>query len=86
MMLKHLRFPDGMRLMDTPVTYKGGLKTLFQRAETASNFGREVGILYTHAHIRHLESLTKLGAVREYYMNSNKLTQLELMILLRYQT
>ena len=65
MMLKHLRFPDGMRLMDTPVTYKGGVKTLFQRAETASNFGREVGILYTHAHIRHLESLTKLGASKE---------------------
>ncbi|HPX71288.1 MAG TPA: hypothetical protein PLP51_00655 [Acholeplasmataceae bacterium] len=61
LMLKHLRFPDGMRLMDTPVTYRGGQKTLFQRAETASNFGREVGILYVHAHIRHLESLAKLG-------------------------
>ncbi len=64
-MLKHLRFPDGMRLMDVPVTYKGGLKTYFQRAETASNFGREVGILYVHAHIRHIEALAKLGFCKE---------------------
>ncbi len=64
-MLKHLKFPDGMRLMDKPVTYKGGLKTYFQRAETASNFGREVGILYVHAHIRHIEALAKLGLHQE---------------------
>ncbi|MGI6360313.1 MAG: GH36-type glycosyl hydrolase domain-containing protein [Acholeplasmatales bacterium] len=65
LMLKHLKFPDGMRLMDKPVTYKGGLKTYFQRAETASNFGREVGILYVHAHIRHIEALAKLGFHKE---------------------
>lgn len=65
LMLKHLKFPDGMRLMDVPVTYKGGLKTYFQRAETASNFGREVGILYVHAHIRHIEALAKLGFSEE---------------------
>lgn len=64
-MLQHLKFPDGMRLMDNPVTYKGGLKTYFQRAETASNFGREVGILYVHAHIRHIEALAKLGFSKE---------------------
>ena len=58
---KHLKFPDGLRLMNEPVKYQGGIKTYFQRAETASNFGREVGILYVHAHIRHLEMLAKLG-------------------------
>ena len=47
--------------MNEPVKYQGGIKTYFQRAETASNFGREVGILYVHAQIRHLEMLAKLG-------------------------
>lgn len=57
----HLKHPDGVRLMDTAVTYRGGLKTYFSRAETASNFGREIGIQYCHAHIRFIEAMAKLG-------------------------
>lgn len=57
----HLKHPDGVRLMDTAVNYRGGLKTYFSRAETAANFGREIGIQYCHAHIRFIEAMAKLG-------------------------
>lgn len=53
--------PDGVRLMDRPAQYKGGISEHFQRAETAANFGREVGLLYVHAHIRYIEAMAKLG-------------------------
>lgn len=61
LIVKELKHPDGVRLMDTAVTYRGGLKTYFSRAETASNFGREIGIQYCHAHIRFIEAMAKLG-------------------------
>ncbi len=64
---KFLKHPDGVRLMDTAVTYRGGEKTYFQRAETAANFGREIGILYVHAHIRYIEAMAKLGYKDEAY-------------------
>jgi cellobiose phosphorylase len=63
----HLKHPDGVRLMDTTVEYKGGLKTYFQRAETASNFGREIGLQYVHAHIRYIEAMAKIGHAEEAY-------------------
>lgn len=58
---EHLRFPDGVHLMDRPATYEGGVERRFRRAETASNFGREVGLQYVHAHLRYIETLAKLG-------------------------
>lgn len=58
---EHLRFPDGVRLMNDTVEYKGGTQTVFQRVETATNFGREIGLLYMHAHIRYMEAMAKLG-------------------------
>jgi len=58
---QHLKHPDGVRLMDTAVTYRGGIKTYFSRAETAANFGREIGIQYVHAHIRYIEAMAKIG-------------------------
>lgn len=60
-MKNNLEHPDGMRLMNEPVKYQGGKNTYFMRAETASNFGREVGIHYIHAHIRYIEAMTKIG-------------------------
>lgn len=57
----HLKHPDGVRLMNTAVTYNGGLKTYFTRAETAANFGREIGLQYVHAHIRYIEAMAKIG-------------------------
>ncbi|VEU81204.1 GH36-type glycosyl hydrolase domain-containing protein [Haploplasma axanthum] len=58
---KNLKHPDGVRLMNDAVTYKGGKQTYFMRAETASNFGREVGLQYVHAHIRYIEAMAKIG-------------------------
>lgn len=58
---RHLRFPDGVHLMDRPVRYEGGNSALFQRAEQDANVGREVGLMYTHAHIRYIEALVKAG-------------------------
>ncbi|MBI4723477.1 MAG: hypothetical protein HY765_00115 [Rhodomicrobium sp.] len=57
----HLLFPDGARLMDKPVPYHGGVERIFRRAESAAFFGREVGLMYVHAHLRYCESLTILG-------------------------
>lgn len=61
---KHL---DGVRLMDRPVQYKGGINTYFTRAETAANFGREIGLLYVHAHIRYIEAMAKVGKAKDAY-------------------
>lgn len=61
-----LTFPDGVRLMDKTVTYKGGENTYFQRAETGANFGREIGLQYCHAHIRYCEALGKVGKEKEF--------------------
>jgi 1,2-beta-oligoglucan phosphorylase len=59
--------PDGVRLMDTAVAYKGGEQTYFTRAETAANFGREIGLQYVHAHIRYIEAMAKTGYANEAY-------------------
>ena len=57
----HLLGPDGAHLFDRPMVYHGGLQTNFQRAETASYFGREIGIMYMHAHLRYCEALARFG-------------------------
>ena len=56
-----LRFTDGVRLMSEPAVYHGGIETLFKRADTAANVGREIGLQYVHAHIRYAEAMAKLG-------------------------
>lgn len=61
----HLRFPDGVRLMDRPVRYTGGISTQFQRAETAAYFGREVSLQYVHAHLRYAEAMARIGDADE---------------------
>ncbi|HEY3282827.1 MAG TPA: glycosyl hydrolase family 65 protein [Armatimonadota bacterium] len=58
---RHLLCPDGVRLMSDPVEYRGGVSRWFRRAETAANFGREIGLMYSHAHLRCAEALAKLG-------------------------
>ncbi len=58
---QHLLFPDGVRLMSSPVPYRGGVETIFKRAESAANFGREIGLQYVHAHLRYAEAMAKLG-------------------------
>jgi 1,2-beta-oligoglucan phosphorylase len=58
---EHLLFPDGARLMDQPVAYHGGVEGTFRRAESASFFGREIGLMYVHAHLRYAEAMAMLG-------------------------
>lgn len=58
---EHLLCPDGVRLMNRPASYQGGVSSRFKRGEQAANFGREVGLQYVHAHIRYVEAMAKLG-------------------------
>lgn len=60
-----LFYPDGVRLMNRPAVYAGGVSTHFKRAEQAANFGREIGLQYVHAHIRYVEAMAKLGKSSE---------------------
>ncbi|MBY3597667.1 GH36-type glycosyl hydrolase domain-containing protein [Rhizobium bangladeshense] len=62
---EHLLFPDGVRLMEKPATYSGGLETLFRRAESSSFFGREIGLMYVHAHLRYCETLALDASAEE---------------------
>jgi cellobiose phosphorylase len=47
--------------MDRPVAYHGGPERIFRRAESAAFFGREIGLMYVHAHLRYAEALALLG-------------------------
>ncbi len=58
---RHLIGPTGAYLFDVPVEYSGGPMTVFRRAEAATFWGREIGLMYTHAHLRYVEALTHLG-------------------------
>jgi cellobiose phosphorylase len=58
---RHLTAPDGVRLMDRPLPYEGGLQRYFRRAESSPFFGREIGLMYTHAHLRYAEALSVMG-------------------------
>ncbi|MBD2872463.1 GH36-type glycosyl hydrolase domain-containing protein [Paenibacillus arenilitoris] len=62
---QELLCPDGVRLMNRPADYAGGVSTRFKRAEQAANFGREIGLQYVHAHIRFIEAMAKLGKTEE---------------------
>ena len=65
---RHLLAADGARLFDRPVAYHGGAQHRFQRAETASFFGREIGLLYTHAHLRYAEAMAHLGDAGAFFL------------------
>jgi cellobiose phosphorylase len=58
---QHLLGPDGARLFDRPVGYVGGPMTIFQRAEASTFWGREIGLMYVHAHLRYAEALARVG-------------------------
>lgn len=57
----HLWGPDGARLFDKPPVYRGGPMEVFKRAEAATFWGREIGLMYTHAHLRYCEALGRVG-------------------------
>jgi cellobiose phosphorylase len=62
----HLTGPDGARLMDRPLRYSGGPERLFRRAESSTFFGREIGLMYVHEHIRYAESLARTGRANDF--------------------
>ncbi|MGD9072630.1 MAG: hypothetical protein PVI69_12760, partial [Desulfobacterales bacterium] len=64
----HLLGPDGARLFDRPMEYRGGPQKFFQRAESASFFGREIGLMYTHAHLRYAEALARYGDAEGFFL------------------
>jgi cellobiose phosphorylase len=64
----HLLASDGARLFDRPMEYRGGPLKFFQRAESASFFGREIGLMYTHAHLRYAEALACYGDAEGFFM------------------
>jgi cellobiose phosphorylase len=65
---EHLLGPDGARLFDRPPRYHGGREQRFQRAETSTFFGREIGIMYTHAHLRYAEAMAHLGDAQAFFL------------------
>lgn len=64
---QHLKGPDGVRLFDQPPPYRGGPQHYFQRAESAAFFGREIGLMYTHAHLRYAEALAHVGEAAAFF-------------------
>jgi cellobiose phosphorylase len=63
----HLSGPDGLRLFDRPMPYHGGPQRLFQRAESATFFGREIGLMYMHAHLRYAQALAHVGEAERFF-------------------
>ncbi len=63
----HLLGPDGARLFDRPLPYRGGPQQLFQRAESSAFFGREIGVMYMHAHLRYAEMLAHMGQAERFF-------------------
>ena len=64
---RQLDAPDGIHLFDRPMPYHGGPQRIFQRAESATFFGREIGLMYMHAHLRYAQALAHLGRAEEFF-------------------
>jgi cellobiose phosphorylase len=64
---QHLKGPDGLRLFDRPLPYHGGPQRLFQRAESATFFGREIGLMYMHLHLRYAPALAHVGEAQKFF-------------------
>ena len=64
---RHLAGPDGAHLFDRPLPYRGGKQTLFQRAESSAFFGREIGVMYMHAHLRYAQMLAHVGDAGRFF-------------------
>lgn len=59
--------PDGVHLFDRPMPYHGGPQRFFQRAESATFFGREIGLMYMHAHLRYAQALAHVGDADRFF-------------------
>jgi cellobiose phosphorylase len=67
-MQQYLLGPDGARLFDRPPPYQGGPQQYFQRAESSTFFGREIGIMYMHAHLRYAQAMARYGDAEAFFL------------------
>jgi cellobiose phosphorylase len=65
---QYLLGPDGARLFDRPPPYRGGPQQYFQRAESSTFFGREIGIMYMHAHLRYAQAMARYGDAEAFFL------------------
>src|SRR6185503_4479360 len=65
---KHLLGPDGAHLFDRPFRYHGGTQRRFQRVETATFVGREMGNMYMHAHLRYAQAMARYGDADAFFL------------------
>jgi len=79
---QHLHGPEGAHLFDKPMVYRGGPMTIFQRAESSSFFGREIGNMYTHAHLRYAEALWHFGDAEGFFGALSKAVPIDLQSLI----
>ena len=61
---EHLLFPDGARLMDRPVPIVADRSRSSAAPSSAAFFGREIGLMYVHAHLRYGEAMAVAGRGR----------------------
>ncbi|MEW6267733.1 MAG: hypothetical protein AB1689_00380 [Thermodesulfobacteriota bacterium] len=69
---EHLLAADGARLFDRPPVYRGGVQRIFQRAESSTFFGREIGLMYVHAHLRYAEAMARYGEAEAFWLALRK--------------
>jgi hypothetical protein len=65
---QHLLGTDGARLFNRPPPYWGGPQRYFQRAESRTFFGREIGIMYMHAHLRYAQAMAHDGDSEAFFL------------------
>jgi cellobiose phosphorylase len=65
---QYLLGADGARLFDRPPPYRGGPQHDFQRAESSTFFGREIGLMYMHAHLRYAQAMARYGDVEAFFL------------------
>jgi 1,2-beta-oligoglucan phosphorylase len=65
---QHLLGADGARLFDRPPPYRGGPQQYFQRAESSAFFGREIGLMYMHAHLRYAQAMAHVGDAEAFFL------------------
>jgi cellobiose phosphorylase len=65
---QYLLGSDGARLFNRPPPYRGGPQQYFQRAESSAFFGREIGLMYMHAHLRYAQAMAHVGEVEAFFL------------------
>jgi 1,2-beta-oligoglucan phosphorylase len=65
---QYLLGADGARLFDRPPSYRGGSQQYFQRAESSTFFGREIGLMYMHAHLRYAQAMAHIGDAEAFFL------------------